>query len=418
MSVFSYTALNSKKNKVNGKIEASSIREVRENLRLLELVPLRIEEIITEKPLTEKKAKKPIKKENAKPAKISRYAKITLREKIDFVNTLSILIKTGIPLIEALLFIELNSSGKNVPRIAGDLKKMILGGSNLSDAMSKFPKIFDHIFLGLVRAGEETGELDVTLKRIMHILTKQNRLRGKIISLSIYPCIVILLALVVTTVMLTFVFPAFKEMYDQMGGTLPLITQVFMSIGTFLRKHLFVIPVGFGLFFYTIFLIVKHPIAKKIFDEVSLVIPLVKVFALYAALSNFVSVLKVCFDAGIPVLDSIMLSNRTINNYLLKYKLNKAAARIQQGQSLSASLKQTGVFPSIIMCMISTGEEAGKLGETLGHSEVYIDEQLDKVIDILSRLVEPLLVVVIGGLVMALALALYLPLFKAYSNIG
>ncbi len=130
------------------------------------------------------------------------------------------------------------------------------------------------------------------------------------------------------------------------------------------------------------------------------------------------SVLKVCFDAGIPVLDSIMLSNRTINNYLLKYKLNKAAARIQQGQSLSASLKQTGVFPSIIMCMISTGEEAGKLGETLGHSEVYIDEQLDKVIDILSRLVEPLLVVVIGGLVMALALALYLPLFKAYSNIG
>lgn len=412
MPIFTYTAIKSEGSEVTkGSIEANTLKDAREALRKMDLIPTKLEEQRGGGGATEKKAN-PVSK--AKKIKIS---SLSTREKIDFTNTLFILSKTGISIIEALLFIEVNMVSKNVQNLASELRKQILQGSSLSDAIAKYPYIFNNIFTGLIKAGEETGELDTTLERMTILLAKQDNLKSKVISTMMYPCFVILLAMAVTTIMLTFVFPSFKEMYSTMGKSLPMLTAVLMSIGIFLKEHWYVIPLEFAAFIFGVYYLFTWPVSKRFIDMISLKIPLISTFVRYSALSNFIAVFKVAFDAGVPVMDGIALANMTIENSVLNEAIKKTAIRIQHGQSLSAALKSSGAIPGIIMCMISTGEQSGQMGDMLGLSSEFIDTQLDRVVDMLNKMVEPVLLVVIGAIVLVLALALYLPLFQSYANL-
>ncbi|MFH0702542.1 MAG: type II secretion system F family protein [bacterium] len=408
MPFFYYTALKSGKTIVNGNIEAISLKEAREALRKIGLLPTKIEEQKTIKKAKTSAAKK--------KDKIVKLKKLGMRDKIDFTNSLAILSKTGIPIVEALLFIELNSSLKNVQKLSAELRRMVLTGSNLSDSVAKYPYIFDQVYTGLVKAGEESGELDVTMERMVFLLRKQDNLRNKVISAMTYPCIVVIMATLVTLVMLTFVFPAFKDMYSNMGKDLPWITQTLMDTGLFLRKFWFTIPLLLGSMAYTGHLVLKWTITKKAIDKILLSIPVVRTFVKYVSLSNFVSVLKVSFDAGVPIIDSLLLANLTIKNFILNSAIRESTTKIQHGQSLSFALKSSNVIPGIIMCMISTGEQSGQLGNMLEHAGSYIDTEVERTLEILNKLLEPLLLVVIGGIVLILGLALYLPLFQSYSN--
>lgn len=423
MPVFSYTALKSGKNKVTGKIEASSMKDARDALRRLDLIPTKIEEQVDSS--TQVKPKFNFSfggsgtgSEPGKSERVVKIPKLSMREKIDFTNTLYILSKTGISIIEALLFIELNASTNKVRRLAIELRRQVLLGSNLSDAVAKYPETFDFIYSGLIRAGEASGELDTTLRRMMDLLDKQDKLKSKIISTMAYPAFMIVLANLVTLVMLCFVFPAFKDMYDNMGQKLPLITQVLMDLGMFLKKYWFTIPIFFGTVGYAIYFILTWPVSRRVIDNSLLHIPVLDNFVKLTALSNFLSVLKVSFDAGVPILDSLMLANMTIQNMKIQKVFREAAMKIQHGMSLSTALKATNVVPGIIMCMISTGEQSGQLGDMLEQCSIFIDTMLDRIVDLLNKLAEPMLLVVIGGIVMVLALALYLPLFQSYANMG
>ncbi|MCK7527885.1 MAG: type II secretion system F family protein [Ignavibacteriales bacterium] len=160
----------------------------------------------------------------------------------------------------------------------------------------------------------------------------------------------------------------------------------------------------------------EWPTTRKIIDKLVLEIPIFSNFAKLAQLSNFVSILKVSFEAGIPIFDGITLANRSITNYKLKESLKEATVKIQQGQSLSNSLKATNVVPGVVMCMVATGEESGQLSDTLEYAEIYIEKQLEYIVEILNKLFEPFLLIIIGGIVLILGLALYLPLFQSYSS--
>ncbi len=408
MPLFIYTAMNSKKETVKGSVTADTLRDAREILRTKNLMPTKIEEQSAKTDKNKSKARNKNKKVKLK--------KLGMAEKIEFTNTLYILSKTGISIVEALLFVEMNVSNENVQNVAHELRKHILSGANLSEAIAKHPKVFDQIFSGLIKAGEETGELDSTLARMVELLDKQDKLRSKVISTMMYPVFVIVLASIVTLVMLTFVFPTFKDMFDDMGKDLPLITSVLMDIGVFLKTYWYFIPIGFGSITYSIFYLFNWPPSRKVIDKMSLKIPLVNVFVIYSSLSNFIAVLRVAFDAGVPIVDSLLLSNTTVENYIINKSMRQTAIKIQQGQSLSNSMKATGVIPNIVMCMIATGEQSGQLGEMLEYSSIYIDTQLDRIVDALNKMVEPIMLIVIGGIVLVLALALYLPLFQSYSG--
>jgi len=419
MPFYNYTAIKNGKDVVKGKIEAESIKDARENLRRQNLTPTKIEE--QGKTSSKKTAASSSKSGFSLPflkkkSKTSKIKKLSMREKIDFTNTLFILLRTGIPLVEALLFIEMNTASKKIQTLSSEIRKLIISGSNLSEAVAKYPEVFDQIFAGLIRAGEESGELENTLSRMIYLLDKQDKLRSKVISTLVYPCFIIFLAFAISLIMITFVFPAFKDMYDQIGHSLPLITRIFMDTGVFLKKYWFMLPVILISTGYSIFFVLKMPFTRRILDKVVLDIPVFNSFVRFAYLSNFINILKVAFDAGIPVIDAIILANKVVTNYEIRDAMKDTVAKIQGGMSLSASLKASGIMPGIVMCMISTGEESGQLSTMLEQAVIYIDVQIERLVEIMNKLFEPALLVIIGGVVLTLALALYLPLFQGYQN--
>ena len=266
----------------------------------------------------------------------------------------------------------------------------------------------------MTKAGEDSGEMEKTLDRLAELLKKQAAIKGRVIGTLIYPCFVIVLAAIVVTVMLMFVFPAFKEMFDQSGAKLPIFTQICIDLGEFLKAYWYLTllaPVAIGALIYTAF---KNPVSRRILDDVFLKLPLVGDMLKYANFSNFITVMFVAYEAGIPIVDCLHLGNLTIDNRTIKNKITEAINKVQQGTHLSTALRAANIIPSMVLFMIATGEQTGKLGELLNQSVIFLDKKLDDIIDAMTKMIEPLMLIVIGSIVMFLALALYLPLFQSY----
>lgn len=402
MAKFRYTAIKDGTQIVNGLVEADDRTDARKKVRLMGLTLTSIAD-------TEGSNKK------VKEAK-SKVKSLSLRDKIDLTSTLEILTSTGIPIIEALLFIEQNSDSPKIRIITAEIRKQIIGGSTLGETLEKYRSVFDRVYIGLVKAGEDSGELDKTLVRMLDLLKKQENTKGKVIGALIYPAIVVLLAIVAVIIMLVFVFPAFDEMFNNLGKPLPWITKSCMNAGLFMKEY-WIICVG-----VVAALIIgctqayQQPSIRKNIDKAVLKIPMLAELMKYSNFSNFIAVLQVSYEAGIPIVDCLYLANLTIDNFVLKNAIMQVASKVQQGTHLSVALKNVNEVPTMMTFMIATGEQSGRLGDSLFHCVNFIDKKLDAVIDGFTKLIEPLLMVGIGVLVGFLGLALYLPLFQAYQT--
>ena len=407
MPTFSYIALKNNKDIVKGKVDAADARSAREAVKKMGLLPTRI----TDDSVNDKAAQQAA----VKNIPLSKIRSFSLKDKIEFTQTLQILTSTGIPIIETLVFLENNAESKAIRSVAHELRRnIIVGGLTLAETLERHRKIFGRVFVGLVKAGEDSGELDKTLTRMLELLKKQDDVKSKVIGALVYPIFVILLACVVVTVMLVFVFPAFKDMFDNLGRVLPMMTQICMSLGLFIRKFWFV-PIVFIVF---LVLAVKHILAndvtKRPVDRFFLEVPLLSDLLKYANYSNFLAVLQVAYEAGIPIVDCLYLANMTLDNLVLKDAILAATAKVQQGVHLSVALRASNQIPNMMTFMIATGEQSGRLGELLHHCTTFIDQRLDGIIDKFTKLVEPAMLIFIGAIVLFLALSLYMPLFAAY----
>ncbi|MEI8128038.1 MAG: type II secretion system F family protein [bacterium] len=402
MGIYNYIALKNNKDIVKGKVEAENLKEARDNVRKLGFLPTKIYE----------EAKASV--ENKVAAK--KIQKLGLQDRIEFTSTFQMLAQSGIPVIESLVFIENDAAKLKIRLVAKELRRQIMAGSTFADTIGKYPQVFGQIYIGLVKAGEDAGELEKTLERLLELLKKEAAIKSKVIGTLMYPAFVIILAMFIVTVMLVFVFPAFKELFENQGKALPWITATLMSLGEFLKAYWILIPIIFAtVIFGTTFLLTWPPSKRKI-DKFVLKIPLLTDLIQFSDFSNFIAVMQVAYDAGIPIVDCLYLSNLTLTNYTLRDKIATATNKVQQGQHLSMALKTTQVMPRMILFMIATGEQSGRLGEMLLQATVYIDQKLDNIIDIMTKMVEPIMLVVIGGIVLVLALALYLPLFQSYAS--
>lgn len=405
MSVYNYVALKNNKDIVKGKVEAESLREARENVRILGFLPTKIYE--------DTQASQTVQDTKVDPKKIQ---KLGLQDKIDFTSTFQILAQSGIPIIESLVFIENDASKLKIRLLAKELRRQIMAGATFAATIAKYPHIFGQIYIGLVKAGEDAGELEKTLERLLEILKKESAIRQKVIGTMMYPVFVILLAMFIVTVMLVFVFPAFADMFAQQGKQLPWITATLMSFGVFLKTYWPLIPVMFGtLIFGTTFLMNWKPSKKRI-DAIALKIPLICDLVQFSNFANFIAVMQVAYDAGVPILDCLYLSHLTLTNYTLQDRISSATTNVQQGQHLSMALRGTQAIPKMLLFMIATGEQSGRLGEMLLQATLYIDKKLDNIIDTMTKMVEPIMLLVIGSIVLVLALALYMPLFQSYTQ--
>ena len=244
---------------------------------------------------------------------------------------------------------------------------------------------------------------------------KQGDIKGKVISALTYPIFVILLAIAVVLVMLMFVFPAFKDMFDQQGKQLPAITQFCINSGEFLKDKWAVIPLSIAAIVGSIIYLLRWEPSKRKIDELVLKIPLISDLIKAASFSNFLTVLQIAYDAGIPIIECLYLSRTTLSNSVMQDAIKVSIKKMQAGSHLSESLKAANIFPKMILFMVSTGEQSGRLGELMTQSVQHIDQQLDLIIDTLGKLIEPILLIFIGVIVCFLALSLYLPLFQSYS---
>lgn len=405
MAIYNYVALKNNKDIVTGKVEAESLRDARDSVRKLGFLPTKV---------TEENLKKDDQKVDNSPGTMKNLG---LQDRIEFTSTLQILAQSGIPIIESLMFIENDAAKLKLRLVSKELRKQIMGGSTFADTVAKYPEIFGQVYIGLVKAGEDSGELEKTLERLMELMNKEADIRGKVIGTLMYPMFVIVLAVFIVLVMLMFVFPVFKDMFDNMGQELPWITATLMKCGIFLKTYWYFVPLIFISLFGGISFIFKWEPSRRKIDENILKIPLLTDLVQYSNFANFIAVLQVAYDAGVPIIECLYLSILTLTNYTLKEQVAIATGKVQQGQHLSTALRATGVMPKMILFMISTGEQSGRLGDMMGQATKFIDKKLDTIIDTMTKMIEPIMLIVIGSIVLVLALALYLPLFGSYMNL-
>lgn len=399
MPIYSYQALKAGKEVVRGEVTASNLKDARDVIRKMGYVPVEIVEY-----------------SDVKTKKSASINTLSLTEKIDFISTLQILLTSGIPAVESLMFMEQEAARKKIREVAKILKTQIMAGSTFSDTLARYPKAFGYIFIGLIKAGEESGELEKTLGRIRDLLTKQERIKAKVIGTMMYPMFVIVLACIITLVMLLFVFPAFKDMFAQQDKQMPWITMAMINAGDFLKEYWYIIPIFIiGLIFFGYFLY-NWKTSRAVLDKIMLKIPLFNNLIMFSNYSNFMSVLSVSYDAGIPVVDCLHLGLITITNTFLNKKIGIAISKVSQGLQISQALKATQVMPRMLLFMIATGEQTGRLGEMLERAVNFLDKTLDNIVDTLTKMIEPIMLLVIGSIVLVMALALYLPLFQSYMS--
>ena len=399
MPIYSYVALKQGKEVVQGEVTASNLKDARDVIRKMGLVPTKINEF------NDNKAKKG-----------ARISALSLKEKIDFISTFQILLQSGIPAVESLMFMEQEAAKKKIRDMSRILKTQIMAGSTFADTLARYPEVFGYIFIGLVKAGEEAGELEKTLGRINELQTKQENIKGKVIGTLMYPMFVIVLAFLIILVMLIFVFPAFKGMFEQQDKALPVITKVMIDAGDFLKEFWYTIPLFIIAFVAFCIVVTRWQPAKKLLDKLVLKVPLLNNLILYSNYSNFLSVLSVSYDAGIPIVDCLHLGVVTLTNSVLKNKMSDAIVKVQQGLQVSQAFKSTRVVPKMLLFMIATGEQSGRLGDMLQKGVNFLDKTLDGIIDTMTKMIEPIMLIVIGSIVLVMALALYLPLFQSYMS--
>lgn len=411
MATYTYTAFKTNNPKLteSGRIEADNITEARNLLRQKGLVPTSLVVLAVNTDAFSKFTDKD------KQKAIAVVPKLSLNQRIDLTTTIHALLNAGVPIIEALMFIQTDAGNKKIQQACSELKRSIISGSTFANSIAKHPKVFDKVYIGLVKAGEDSGEMEDTMGRLIELMKKQQVIKSKVVGALMYPAFLILVAVAAMVILLTFVFPAFEGMFAQLGGELPLPTKICMEAGKVIKEYWWAMLLGVALISTGIYFAFKTESTRRIIDTYSLKIPILSNLLVESNLSNFLSVLQVSYDAGIPIVECLRLAGLTLDNYFLRESVTKAIVKVQQGVHLSAALRATNAFPSLIMFLMSAGEQSGQLGDMLNHCVVQIDKRLDDVIDRMTKLIEPLMMVVMGGIVLFVALALYMPMFKSYT---
>ena len=420
MPSYTYTAFreDDKKNIEIGTIDADSTAEARQQLRKKGLIPTTIKVVSGTENEGGLSANKNDTSNSLKPgAKDSKKSlpRLSLGQRIDFTTTIHALLSAGVPILEALMFVQHDVDNKKIQITCEELKRSIISGSTFAVSIAKHPNVFDKVYIGLIKAGEDSGEMEDTMGRLIELLKKQQIIKSKVIGALMYPAFLILVSIAAVTILLTFVFPAFEGMFAQLGGELPLPTKICMAMGKFIKSYWYIIGAIVAALIGVVVYLFKNPKTKRLIDIYSLKIPLINSLLVESNLSNFLSVLQVSYDAGIPIVECLRLAGLTLDNQHLRENVSKAIVKVQQGVHLSSALRATNAFPSLIMFLMSAGEQSGQLGEMLNHCVIQIDKRLDDVIDRMTKMIEPLMLIIMGFVVLFIALALYMPMFKSYT---
>src|SRR5215212_8165500 len=402
MTLYAYRALDKQGEIVQDKLEGSGEMAVAHELRQQGLLVIDVKE--------QSVANKDI---------LAPFKGIRLGDLVVFSRQLATMINAGLPIVRALYVLSEQTENPKLKDVVVEVRKDVEAGMSLSEALEKHPKAFSRLYVEMVKAGEIGGILDGVLLRIADQLERDQDLRRKIRAALTYPAAVLVLAILVTSFMLIFIVPVFANIYEDLGGTLPLPTRICMVISSILTSFWGILVYGaMGLGVYLFFRWKKTERGRKVWGRVVLRIPAkIGDVVQKAVLARFARTLGTLSAAGVPILQAVEITATSSGNWVVETALLKSRDAIREGIPLYEPLIEEPVFPPMVTRMIAVGEETGDMDGMLTKIAEFYESEVDAAVKALTSIIEPIMIIVVGGIVGGIVISMYLPMFKIYELI-
>lgn len=334
------------------------------------------------------------------------------RDMVVFSRQFATMINAGVPILQALQIMCEQTENNKLRRKLYSVRNDIEGGSSLYEALKKHPDVFDALYTNMVNAGETGGILDIVLLRLSEYIEKAAKLKAKIKGAMIYPGVVVTVAVAVVAIILIFVIPTFEQMFRSFGSALPLPTQIVIDLSRFVTENILWLVIGFILFLVGFRFFYKWEQGKILVDRWILFLPIFGPLLRKAAMAKFSRTFSTMVSSGVPILSALDIVAKTSGNKTVELGVLEAKKSIAEGQTLAEPLEDTGVFPPMVIHMISIGETTGSLDSMLAKIADFYDDEVDVAVETLTSLIEPLMIVFLGVMVGGLVVSMYLPIFS------
>lgn len=334
-----------------------------------------------------------------------------------FVRQFATMIDAGLPLVQCLDILGSQTPNPSFRKVIFAIKTRVEGGSTFSDALKDHPKVFDELFVQLCAAGEVGGILDTILNRLAVYREKAEKLKSKIKGALTYPIIVLAVGIAVTALLLLKVTPVFEKMFADFGSALPAPTQFVVDLSKFMQAYIGYMVAGGIAFAFVFVTFYRNPRGRQIFDKVVLVLPLVGSLLTKVAVARFTRTLGTMISSGVPILDALEVTAKTAGNRTIENAILFVRTKISEGKNIAGPLSDTKVFPPMVVQMIGVGEATGAMDQMLSKIADFYDDEVDTAVGSLTAMIEPLMMVFLGGVVGGFLIAMYLPIFTIASAI-
>jgi type IV pilus assembly protein PilC len=338
--------------------------------------------------------------------------KVALVDMVVFTRQLATMIDAGLAMVQCLQALAEQTSNKVMRDVIKDICTRVEGGDSFSQALTKHPKVFSHLFVSMVDAGEKGGLLAEVLSRLATYLENTARLRKKVKSAMMYPTAVTIVAIAITTFLLVRVVPVFGDIYKGFGAELPGPTQFLINLSELLQKYIIYLVPALIMALYGWFMYIKTKAGREFWDRLRIQLPIVGPIAHKIALSRFTRTLASLVRSGVPILEVLSIVANTCGNVVMAKAIRSASVDIERGDGISAALGKHAIFPSMIIRMMTAGEQTGKIDAMLERVADFLDEEIDTTLSGLTSLIEPLLIVFLGVVVGGIVICMFLPIFK------
>jgi len=402
MPVYVWTGKDKKNKKRKGEIEAPNEEAVRADLLRRRITPSKIK----------------LKPKDILGNVSFLQPKVTQDDVILFCRQFSTMIDAGLPIIQCLDILYTQQENKTFQKILKEIKGNVESGQTFAEALRKYPKQFDDLFVNMVAAGEAGGILDEILRRLSSYMEKAAKLKARIKGGMIYPLVTIVIAVVVVAVIMIFVIPVFEEMFEGMGGTLPAPTQIVIKMSRFTKGNIHFIIGALFLGGFALRRSYKTEKGRAYIDDILLKLPVFGTLVRKAAVAKFTRTMGTMLTSGVSILDALDIVAKTAGNKTIEAAVYDTRSAIAEGRTMSEPLLESGVFPAMVCQMISVGESTGALDSMLVKIADFYDEEVDQAVENLTTMMEPAMLVFLGVIIGGLVVSMYLPIFKMASVVS
>jgi len=344
--------------------------------------------------------------------------KVKEKDVVVFARIFSTMINAGLPLIQCLDLLATQEQNKTFSKIITSIKEDIEGGSTLSDALKKYPQVFDDLFVNLVAAGESGGVLDVILGRLSGYMEKAMKLKGKVKGAMTYPASVLVISIGVVSLLLLKVIPVFQKMFEGMGGALPAPTQFLVNASQFMQSYFLHMIIAVGVMVYAFRRYYRTEKGRLMIDFLVLKSPVFGPLLKKVAVARFSRTLSTMMSSGVSILEGLAIVCKTAGNKIIENALLETRRSISEGRTIAEPLSESDIFPPMVVQMIAVGEATGALDAMLAKIADFYDDEVDAAVEAMTVLLEPFMMVFLGGVVGGMIIAMYLPIFQMASVVG